>query len=603
MIGKFLPYLRAHRWQVAWALAQVFLVAGFELLKPWPLQIVIDYVLSGKPPPAGGPIGGGAIGDLLSLPKDVLLIVACIGIVIVHFGAGTLTLWHNYTTIRVGQSMVNDLRGDLYAHLQRLSLAYHGRQRVGDLLYRITADSFAVQTMIMNGVLPILSAVILLTGMLIVLFPIDPLLSVLALTIVPVLFALIALFNRKIVDVATEVRDLDSRVYSLVQWGMAAIKVVQAFTKEEEEHRRFMGASRESLRATLSLYNWQTLYSGAVNVIIALGTAIVIYAGARAVLSGSLTLGQLVVFIAYLAQLYDPINKITQSWGLIAGARVGAARVFEVLETEPDLKSGTRQLPPQGARGDIAWHDVSFRYRPETPVLSDIAVAVPAGAKIAIVGPTGAGKSTLLGLLPRFFDPTGGVVMLDGVDIRDYALPSLRRQIAMVLQPPLIFPLSVADNIAYGRPGADHAAIENAARLARIHDTIAAMPEAYATLLGEAGVALSEGEKQRITIARALLRNAPILILDEPTSALDVATEALVMAAIEALMQGRTTFIIAHSLSTVRNADRILVLHDGAIAEQGAFAELVRQGGIFAEYYRTQFAPQDGAAAEASVLA
>lgn len=598
MIAKFLPYLRAHRWQVGWALVQVFLVALFELLKPWPLQIVIDYVLGGKTPPRGGPVGA-----LLSLPPGLLLLFACLGIVLVHFGAGALTLLHNYTTIRVGQSMVNDLRGDLYAHLQRLSLAYHGRQRVGDLLYRVTADSFAVQTMIMNGVLPILSAAILLAGMLIVLFPIDPLLSVLALTIVPVLFVLIGTFNRKIVEVATEVRDLDSRVYSLVQWGMAAIKVVQAFAKEEEEHRRFMGASRASLRATLRLYNWQTLYSGGVNVIIALGTALVVYAGARAVMSGSLSLGQLIVFIAYLAQLYAPINQITQSWGLIAGARVGAARVFEVLDTEADLKSGGRQFPAEGARGDIAWRGVGFCYRPATPVLNDIAVSIAAGSKVAIVGPTGAGKSTLLGLLPRFFDPTRGAVTLDGIDIRDYALPALRRQIAMVLQPPLIFPLSAADNIAYGRPGADHAAIENAARLARIHDTIARLPEGYETLLGEAGVLLSEGEKQRITIARALLRGAPILILDEPTSALDVATEAQVMAAIETLMRGRTVLIIAHRLSTVRRVDRIIVLCDGAVAEAGTFAELLRQGGIFADYYRTQFAPQDAAGAAAPVPA
>src|SRR4051794_677387 len=587
MLAKFLPYLRAHRWQVAWALAQVVLITGFELLKPWPLQIVIDYVLGDKTPWTGGPVG-----DLLSFPKPLLLALACAGIVLVHVSAGALTLWHNHTTIRIGQNMVNDLRGDLYAHLQRLSLAYHGRQRVGDLMYRITADSFAVQTMMMNGVLPILSAIILLGGMLIVLFPMDPTLTLLSLSIVPILFALISGFNRKIVEVATVVRDLDSRVYSLVQWGMAAIKVVQAFTKEEEEHRRFMGASRESLRATLRLYNWQTLYSCAVNSVIALGTAIVVYAGARAVLSGSLSLGQLVVFIAYLAQFYEPINKITQSWGLIAGARVGARRVFEVLDTEADLKNGPRQFPAAGARGDIAWHDVSFRYRADTPVLNDIDVSVAAGMKVAIVGPTGAGKSTLLGLLPRFFDPTAGRVTIDGVDIREYTLPSLRSQIGMVLQPPLIFPLSVADNIAYGRPGADRESIERAARMARIHDLVAGLPEGYETLLGEAGVPLSEGEKQRITIARALLRDAPILILDEPTSALDVATEALVMEAIERLMEGRTTFIIAHRLSTVRRCDMILVLRDGRIAEQGTLSELLRRGGVFAEYYRTQFAPE-----------
>jgi ATP-binding cassette, subfamily B, bacterial len=580
MLKKLLPYLAAYRWRVAWALVQVFLIAGFELIKPWPLQIVIDDVLGGKT--IGVPVAA-------SWTPQVLLVVVCLGVVVAYIGSGAMTLWHNYTTIRVGQSMVNDLRGALYAHLQHLSLAYHGRQRVGDLLYRITADSFAVQTMVMNGILPILSAMILLAGMLLVLFPLDPVLTVLALTVVPVLFVLISVFNRRIVVVAGDVRERESRVYSLVQWGMAAIKVVQAFAKEDEEHSRFMGASRESLRATLRLYTWQTLYSGAVNLVIAVGTALVIYAGARAVLSHVLTVGQLVVFISYLAQLYVPINQITQSWGLIAGALIGARRVFEVLETEGDLKDGWRELPAAGARGEVRWRDVSFRYRSDTPVLEGIDMTVPAGATIAVVGPTGAGKSTLLGLLPRFFDPTGGAVEIDGVDLREYTLRSLRNQIGMVLQPPLIFPLSVRDNIAYGRPGAANAAIERAARLARIHDTIMALPEGYEASLGEGGAALSEGEKQRITIARALLRDAPILILDEPTSALDVETEALVMAGIEALMRGRTTFIIAHRLSTVRRCDRIVVLRDGGIAEQGNFSELVRRGGVFTDYYRTQF--------------
>ena len=584
VFAKIWPYLRTYRWQVVWSLAQVFLIAGFELLKPWPLQVVIDYVLGGKKPPAGGLVGG-----MLALPPGELLLLACVGVVIVTLGSGGLTQLHYYTTIRVGQNMVNDLRGALYAHLQRQSLAYHGRQRVGDLLYRITADSFAVQTMIMNGLLPILSAVILLAGMLFVLLPMDVSLTLLALSIVPVLFVLISSFNRKIIDISTEVRERESRVYSLVQWTMSAIKLVQAFTKEDEEHRRFMGASRESLRASLRLYNWQTLYSGAVNLVIAGGTAMVIYAGARAVMSGRLSLGQLLVFVSYLAQLYTPINQITQSWGMIAGARVGARRVFEILDSEADLPSGTRQFPSTGARGEIAWRQVGFHYLPGNPVLREIDLAVAPGMKVAVVGPTGAGKSTLLGLLPRFFDPTEGRVEIDGVDAREYDIKSLRSQIGMVLQPPLIFPLSVRDNIAYGRPGADAAAIEAAAKGARIHDRIMEMAEGYETLVGESGVALSEGEKQRITIARALLRDAPILILDEPTSALDVETEALVMAAVERLMRGRTTFIIAHRLSTVRDCDRILVLRDGGIVEQGPLGELMRRNGVFAEYYRTQF--------------
>jgi len=582
MVMKLLPYLKAHRWRIAWALLQVLLIAGFELLKPWPLQIVIDNALGGKPFP---------IAALSSSPVK-LLFLACVGMVVVHFGAGVLTLLHNYTAIRIGQDMVNDLRSALYAHLQRLSLAFHSRQRVGDLLYRLTADSFAVQTMIMNGALPILSALVLLAGMLVVLFPLDPTLTVLALTVVPVLFALIALFNRKIVQIAGDVRTTESRVYSLVQWAMSSIKLVQAFTKEEEEHRRFMGASRESLQATLRLYSWQTLYSGTVNLVIAAGTAIVVFAGAQAVISGTLSIGQLIVFISYLAQLYAPINQITQSWGLIAGARVGARKIFEILDTEPDLKDGMRRFPPSGARGEIAWSGVDFRYRADTPILTGIELKVPAGTKIAVVGPTGAGKSTLLGLLPRFYDPSAGSVAIDGIDVREYTLRSLRNQIAMVLQPPLIFPLSVRDNIAYGRPGADDRAIQEAARLAQVDELIASLPAGYDTLLGESGTALSEGEKQRITIARALLRDAPILVLDEPTSALDVTTEALVMAGIERLMAGRTTFIIAHRLSTVRQCDRILVLRGGAIVEQGTLPELLRLNGFFAEYYRTQFAPE-----------
>ena len=580
---KFLPYLRPYRWRFAWALLQVFLIAGFDLLKPWPLQIVIDHVLGGKPLD---------LPWLATLAPGGLLVVACIGLIIVNMGSGLLALLHNYTTIGVGQRMVNDLRGALYSHLQRLSLAFHSRQKVGDLMYRITADSFAVQTMIMNGLLPILSALVLLAGMLAVLLPLDPALTLLSLTIVPALFVLIAIFNRKITTVATEVRERESTVYALVQWAMSSMKVVQAFTKEEEEYGRFIGASRASLRATLRLYSWQTLYSGAVNTLIALGTALVVYAGARSVLSGHLSLGQLVVFISYLAQLYVPVNQITQSWGLIAGARIGAQRCFEILETEADLRDGPRLFPPEGVKGTVEWRDVSFRYRPEMPVLRQIDLGIAAGMRVALVGATGAGKSTLLSLLPRFFDPSSGQVLIDGVDIPEFQLKSLRRQIAMVLQPPLVFPISVRDNIAYGRPEASDAEIEEAARLARIHDLILSLPQGYGTVLGD-NATLSEGEKQRLTIARAILRNAPILVLDEPTSALDVETEAMVMDGIARLTQERTTFIIAHRLSTVRSADLILVLRDGVIAEQGSFAELMRSGGVFAELYNTQFAGGD----------
>ena len=577
---RIFSYLRPYRYPFLGALGQVFLISSFELAKPWPLKIVIDNVLGGKPL---------ALKFASSWPSELLLVVACAALVSVYILLGGLTVINNFATIRIGQRMVNDLRSDLYMHLQRLSLAFHSRHQVGDLLYRVTADTYAIQTLTMNGLFPIVSALILLVGMFFIMVRLDWQLTLMALSVCPVLFLSISLMGSRISSAATHARERESAVYSLVQRAMSSIRVIQAFTKEEEEHRSFMAASHQSLAASLRLYTLQTLYSGVINIVIAVGTAVVVWVGARHVLSGVLTIGEIVVFTSYLASLYGPINSISQTWGLIQGARVGVRRVFEILEKEKGLEDGTRTFAAAGAQGEVSFENVSFHYLPEQPVLNQVRLHVRKGQTIAIVGPTGAGKSTLLSLLPRFYDPQAGRVKIDGLDVREFTLKGLRRQISMVLQPPLVFPITFAENIAYGRPEAGRDEIVEAARLARIHDHIERLPQGYGTLVGEMGATLSEGERQRLTIARAILRNAPILILDEPTSSVDAETEALIMEGLKSLTAGRTTFIIAHRLSTVRQADRIVVLREGRVVEEGTFTELMGKEGPFALLYRTQF--------------
>jgi ATP-binding cassette, subfamily B, bacterial len=577
LVARVLGYLRPHRLELAGALGQVVLISACELAKPWPLKIAIDAALGTAAPSWGVPA---------SWSPATIALAAGVALVAIHAVLAALTVLNNHTTIGIGQRMVSDLRGDLYAHLHRLSLSFHTRAHVGDLLYRVTADTLALQTLTMNCVFPAVSAAVLLVGMTVVMLRLDWTLTLLALAICPLLFAAIAGLNHRISLAAGAVRETESAVYTVVQRSMSAMRVIQAFTREDEEHRRFMAVSGQSLAAGRRLYVLQTVYSGVVNVVIALGTAAVVWIGVRHVVDGTLSVGSLVVFVSYLAALYGPVNSLFQTWGLAQDAVVGVRRVLDVLSNEQVLAEGRRSLPAGTVRGAVTWEDVTYEYTPGHPVLRGITLRVEAGQKVAVVGPTGAGKSTLLSLLPRFFDPVSGRVLVDGVDVREYRLAALRRQIAMVLQPPLVLPTSIAENIAFGRPGARRDEIVAAARLARIHDRIGALPEGYDTVIGEQGATLSEGEKQRLTIARAILRDSPILILDEPTSSLDAETEALIMDGLGRLTAARTTFIIAHRLSTVRAADLIVVIRDGRIAEQGTFAELMARGGEFARLYR-----------------
>jgi ATP-binding cassette subfamily B protein/subfamily B ATP-binding cassette protein MsbA len=580
-------YLRPRSGAFVFALVQVVLISACELLKPWPLKLVVDNVLAGTPL-AWGPAAG--------LSPHQLLLWACLGLVVLYVVLAGLSTLNNATTIAIGQGMVNDFRLDLYQHLQRLSLKFHTSRDVGDLLYRVTADAFAIQTLSMNGVFPIITSLVLFGGMVVVMGRMDAFLTLVALAVCPIIFFGISLLGRRINAIATEARQKESRLYTITQRGIAAIRVIQAFTTEEEEARHFARSSTESLRANLRMYMMQTFYSGAINVIIAFGTALVLWVGASKVLDGTLSVGQVLVFTTYLASLYAPINSISQTIGMIHGARAGATRALEILETAPDLEDGTRAVDGATLRGEIVFDHVRFEYAPDRPVLRDVDFVAEAGQVVAIVGPTGAGKTTLVSLVGRFYDPVEGRVLLDGVDLREFRLRDLRSRIAMVLQPPLVFPTTLRENIAYGRPQATEAEIVRAAHLAQLGGLLARLPEGLSTPVGEAGATLSGGEQQRVTIARAIMRDAPLLILDEPTSALDTETEGLIIAALQELMRGRTTFVIAHRLSTIRHADQIVVLRDGTIAERGTFDDLVARGGAFTRLYEAQFGKLSGKA-------
>jgi ATP-binding cassette subfamily B protein/subfamily B ATP-binding cassette protein MsbA len=567
------------RWRVAFGLAQVAVINALELLKPWPLQLVIDSVLGGAPV-RWPPLAGGS--------REELLAVAAGGLVALWLGSGLLAVWNNYITISAGQAMVDDLRNRLYDHVQHLTLSFHARAGLGDLLYRVTADTLAIQTLAMNGLFPVVSAVLLLAGMLVVMAQLNGLLTAVALVVAPLMFIGIALVTARLDALASDVRAKESAVFEIVQRNLAAIRVVQAFSAEQVEQQRFLRGSRASLRSSLRLYTLQTAYGATTGVLSALGTAAVLVVGSWQVWAGRLTVGEMVVFVSYLASLYGPINALVNTYGLVRGAAAGVRRVFEVLDREVPLRDGSRQLPDP-VRGGIAFRDVSFTYPDGTVALRDVTLEIAPGECVAIVGPSGAGKSTLVSLVPRFADATQGRVTVDGIDVRAVRLASLRRQIGMVLQPAIVLPLTVRENITYGCPEASRQAVVEAARLAQADDFIRRLPAGYDTVVGEQGATLSEGERQRLTIARALLRHAPILIFDEPTAALDAATEAALMAALDAVTRGRTAIIIAHRLRTVMRADRIVVLDAGRVVEVGAPDALLHRGGVFAQMYATQF--------------
>ncbi|HKP17028.1 MAG TPA: ABC transporter ATP-binding protein [Gaiellaceae bacterium] len=580
-----LRYARPHWRGLLVLVGAMGATVGLSLLQPWPMKFLVDQALGDKPMPAWT----NAVVDAFPGPggkKELLLLIA-VATVVIFVASTVVSMVNGLVSVRVGQKMAYDLGADLFRHLQKLSLLFHSRQPVGDSIARVTGDPYAVQVMVTGAILPVLQSFVTLLAMFAIMFRLDWALTLLSLAVVPFLFLAIRIYARPMKDASRTARDLEGRMMSVVQLALNAVPAVQAFTREELEHSRYRAYADKAVvayvRSTLAGM-WFKLFVGLVT---ATGTAGLIYLGGLRVLDGRMTVGTLLVFLAYLAGLYGPLNSLAytaQTWQY-AAAR--ADRVLEILETAPDVEDA-RDAREIEIAGHVRYEGVTFGYEPERPVLRHVSLEAEPGNVVAIVGPTGAGKTTLVNLLVRFFDPWAGRVEIDGHDLRTLKVRSLREQIGLVLQEPFIFPMTVAENIAYGRPEASHDEIVAAAEAANAHEFISRLPEGYDTVVGERGATLSGGEKQRLSIARAFLKDAPILILDEPTSALDARTEALLLDALERLMQGRLTFIIAHRLSTIRNADTILVVDGGEIVERGGHEELLAARGLYSILYARQ---------------
>jgi ATP-binding cassette subfamily B protein len=579
--ARLLRYAKPH-WRGLLVLIGTMLAnIGLDLLRPWPLKLVVDNVLGDSGLPA-------ALTWLPGVDDPQGLLVWVVIATLLIFLLGTVTnMAYTYYSLRLGQQMTYSLAADLFAHLQRLSLLFHTRRPVGDLISRVTGDSWCVNTLVTDAAVPAFQALVMLVTMFAVMWALQPTLTLLALGVTPLFIVVIKILGKPIKDRSREQRDLEGQMMSVVEQTLSAVPAVQAHTREEYETKRFTHYADRTvsayIRATVAGL-WFELFAGLVTTI---GTAAVIYVGARLALDGKLTAGTIIVFLSYLNSLYEPLNSITYTAQTIQGAAAEADRVSEILETEPTIKDKPH-APQAKVRGTIRYENVTFGYEAGRAVLHDVSLRADPGDVVAIVGPTGAGKTTLMNLLVRFYDPWEGRITIDAVDLRDVQHRSLRKQVALVLQDPFIFPLSIADNIAYGRPDAPRNGIVAAAKAANAHDFIMRLPEGYDAVVGERGATLSGGEKQRLSIARAFLKDAPVLILDEPTSALDARTEGALLEALERLMEGRISFVIAHRLSTIRRATKILVIDEGRIIESGTHAELLEAGGLYSLLYRRQ---------------
>jgi ATP-binding cassette, subfamily B, bacterial len=590
---RLLRYVRPHRRALAILIATMVFDIGLELARPWPLKLLIDNVLGDKPIPHFLTELPGVDG-----PHGLLLWVVLATVAIFLVGTAA-NMSNSYFSLKLGQSMTFDLAADLFRHLQRLSLLFHSRRPTGDMIARVTGDSYCISTLVTDAAVPALRSAATLVAMFVVMLELQAGLTLFALAVVPFIVVVIKVLGKPIKERSRERRDLEGHMISVVEQTLGAVPVVQAFTREDVEHRRFRTSADKTLTAYIrSTFAglWFELFAGLVTT---LGTAAVIYLGAELALQGKLTAGTIIVFVSYLSSLYDPLDSLTHLTQTVQGAAAEADRVLEILEIEPDVQDRPHARKAH-IDGPVRFENVTFGYEPGRPVLHGVSLEAKPGEVLAIVGPTGAGKTTLVHLLVRFFDPWSGRVTIGGHDIRDFRYRSLRQQVALVMQDPFILPQTVAENIAYGRPDASREEVVAAAKAAGADEFIERLPEGYDAVIGERGATLSGGEKQRLSIARAFLKDAPILILDEPTSALDTRTEARLLEALDRLMEDRITFVIAHRLSTTRRANQIVVLEHGEIVERGTHEDLLGREGLYASLHRHQ---ANGAQAAVTELA
>ena len=567
----------------------VLVVAGgsvADLLQPWPLKIIIDTVLKARTSKTW--LNGVVVGLAGDNPLAILRLAALAVLAIAALGAACSYAEKSLTTT-IGQKVLHEMRRTLYAQIQRLSLAYRDRQQTGDLVSRVTGDIDSVQTFLASGLLSTLVSLLTLFGMIGVMFYINWKFTLIALSIMPLLFAVVFTYTRKIKKASRAVRKKEGEMASIVQEVFSAVRVVKAFAREDYEQRRYEVESMESVGIALRARGLKAKLSPMVEMIVAAGTCMVLWFGARMVLDGSLSTGSLIVFVLYLGRMYKPMQELSKMTDTYTKAAVAWERIQEVLQTKRDVEDLPGAVPAPPFQGSIEFDHVAFSYGPGLPVLHDVSFRIAPGETAALVGPTGSGKSTITSLVARFYDPTAGVVKIDGIDIRQLQQSTLRQQIGFVLQETLLFHGTIATNIAYGKSGATMEEIVHAAELANASEFIDKMPDGYDTVVGERGVTLSGGQRQRIAIARALIRSLPILILDEPTSGLDAESERLVFDALGRLMEGKTSIVIAHRLATIQRADKIFVIEDGVIVEAGKHDELLAKGGVYAKLHAIQF--------------